>query len=278
MCGGTVRVGLVHRHAGGLSPRVRGNRRNYTPNILNIRSIPACAGEPPPCGTPAGNTRVYPRVCGGTTQGTARRRGRQGLSPRVRGNRDNDAQRRMDWAVYPRVCGGTLLRPSDLSPGGGLSPRVRGNPVLKGGQPFGDGSIPACAGEPSRRIWMWTTCRVYPRVCGGTHYRRHRSGQRQGLSPRVRGNQCAGAAPEHIPRSIPACAGEPSGGGLCRESRKVYPRVCGGTTSLGADGESVRGLSPRVRGNPPGVIQGIKGMGSIPACAGEPWRCGRGRR
>ena len=72
------------------------------------------------------------------------------------------------WAVYPRVCGGTC----ELEPGtaalAGLSPRVRGNPGPGRGGDTGDGSIPACAGEPCRGGNGRGLRRVYPRVCGGT--------------------------------------------------------------------------------------------------------------
>ena len=74
-------------------------------------------------------------------------------------------------------------------------------------------------------------------------------------------------------RSIPACAGEPcSGEGRCR-LRRVYPRVCGGTTPETDRAKYVGGLSPRVRGNhllglSRGQLQACQR--SIPACAGEP--------
>ena len=92
----------------------------------------------------------------------------QGLSPRVRGNRE--PQLKVFWpyrsipacagepgialspppiaGVYPRVCGGTntILRLPLVN--WGLSPRVRGNlqPLLVG--MARTRSIPACAGEP----------------------------------------------------------------------------------------------------------------------------------
>ena len=50
----------------GLSPRVRGNPLGVVIVRRNFRSIPACAGEPPVCTTPAWAPEVYPRVCGGT--------------------------------------------------------------------------------------------------------------------------------------------------------------------------------------------------------------------
>ena len=56
-----------------------------------------------------------------------------GLSPRVRGNLSCQemASGFTEDGVYPRVCGGTVLGPMD-----NLGARY-------------DGSIPACAGEPS---------------------------------------------------------------------------------------------------------------------------------
>ena len=51
-------------------------------------------------------------------------------------------------------------------------------------------------------------------------------------------------------RSIPACAGEPTGTCITRRLMRVYPRVCGGTGGHATDQERV--------------------VRSIPACAGEP--------
>ena len=92
----------------------------------------------------------------------------------------------------------------------------------------------------------------------------------RGLSPRVRGNLPSPSPLSTCPRSIPACAGEPR---TCRPSARtirVYPRVCGGTQLLFAWAPLIRGLSPRVRGNPAGAVESQIADGSIPACAGEP--------
>ena len=72
------------------------------------------------------------------------------------------------------------------------------------------------------------------------------------------------------PGSIPACAGEPGSGGRAGHSAEVYPRVCGGTTSLAVLGRCGGGLSPRVRGNQIEWTDETWNPGSIPACAGEP--------
>ena len=77
------------------------------------------------------------------------------------------------------------------------------------------------------------TVEVYPRVCGGTRSDQWDEIMGWGLSPRVRGNPMKEGTGESDLGSIPACAGEPypdySAGKLVR----VYPRVCGGTTSSG---------------------------------------------
>ena len=55
----------------------------------------------------------------------------------------------------------------------------------------------------------------------------------------------------------------------------VYPRACGGTLSLWSWCSSLRGLSPRVRGNLAGFQWERIRPGSIPARAGEPERRAR---
>ena len=178
--------------------------------------------------------------------------------------------RRLAGRVYPRVCGGTDERrgPERLAPG--LSPRVRGNQVDGDGPLEAEGSIPACAGEPSRSRNGGRRGRVYPRVCGGTTERARETVAASGLSPRVRGNRGGGGSPPAPGGSIPACAGEPAPRHGCSPPRRVYPRVCGGTRSWGAEHMADPGLSPRVRGNRLRPPRERPAAGSIPACAGEP--------
>ena len=71
--------------------------------------------------------------------------------------------------------------------------------------------------------------------------------------------------------SIPACAGEPESAPLHQRLYEVYPRVCGGTGGQHLILPSHRGLSPRVRGNPRRTAVKRVFVGSIPACAGEPF-------
>ena len=196
-----------------------------------------------------GKSRVYPRVCGGTKGFPACGEVIKGLSPRVRGNLDHYPHHgrrnrsipacagepepaRADLCkppVYPRVCGGTAVKgPGSVRPQG-LSPRVRGNHDQSVTDLRQEGSIPACAGEPSWRLAPTDYSGVYPRVCGGTHNGVVLQTRGWGLSPRVRGNPARGRRPGRRLRSIPACAGEPLPRRTRRCQPQVYPRVCGGT-------------------------------------------------
>ena len=188
-------------------------------------------------------------MCGGTRGYKATETWTDGLSPRVRGNRA-DVRRPVlgigsipacagepgllgrtasGSRVYPRVCGGTDspdLRFRDVT---GLSPRVRGNLPIAVGLERGNGSIPACAGEPPCASPSRIVRGVYPRVCGGTGTLMGNAYLGEGLSPRVRGNRLS-RKPRLLQRgSIPACAGEPDVSSKSPEILWVYPRVCGGT-------------------------------------------------
>ena len=73
-----------------------------------LRSIPACAGEPSVTVSVITHIWVYPRVCGGTNNAPCNLHGHDGLSPRVRGNLLEGEHEETRGPVYPRVCGGTL--------------------------------------------------------------------------------------------------------------------------------------------------------------------------
>ena len=107
-------------------------------------------------------------------------------------------------------------------------------------------------------------------MCGGTFYGSVKDSAAAGQSPRVRGNQLLGCRWRQVVRSIPACAGEPGSSISSSGVAAVYPRVCGGTKASLAAVPAGLGLSPRVRGNPIVVVQGLVDVRSIPACAGEP--------
>ena len=198
--------------------------------------------------------------------------GRKGLSPHVRGNRAVARHRqpahgsiparagepsiatssRTGGRVYPRTCGGTRGRLADDHVRGGLSPHVRGNPGASDRRRNANGSIPARAGEPCSSAAFRSRRRVYPRTCGGTLDQLASPVFGAGLSPHVRGNPTRSRSTSQIVGSIPARAGEPSPVRRHPAAARVYPRTCGGTIRRVVAVFGVEGLSPHVRGNPPG--------------------------
>ena len=172
------------------------------------------------------------------------------------------------------MCGGTRSSRLRHRPCPGLSPRVRGHHGAVVGRVVVVGSIPACAGAPPVPAPLSAFRRVYPRVCGGTHPSSWRHDAPRGLSPRVRGHRVVRRCYRIIRGSIPACAGAPQGecSWLC--GARVYPRVCGGTSSTDARSSRTTGLSPRVRGHLAPARRLVGFIGSIPACAGAPLRPG----
>ena len=270
-CGGTQRGvgdGAVRQ---GLSPRVRGNPVHAGEDHHRRRSIPARAGEPAGISRPLTWAGVYPRACGGTNGRGGPPVHKDGLSPRVRGNRGHYSGGgvcrgsiparageprprgtcRSRRRVYPRACGGTAAQGSLDYFKNGLSPRVRGNPSSPTSCSISSRSIPARAGEPIGQGNPEGRSPVYPRACGGTITGTSSSSSTTGLSPRVRGNHVPDGVSVGARRSIPARAGE--------------PRAPTSPSSSGC------GLSPRVRGNPAQVNEVEVRHGSIPARAGEPW-------
>ena len=192
----------------GLSPRGRGNRHRPASSLPVKRSIPAWAGEPGGRHLEPAPAGVYPRVGGGTRSARTTTPFCCGLSPRGRGNqfqidlRDPPLRSIPAWAgepfdltdplllpVYPRVGGGTTASSAAAPFCQGLSPRGRGNPDHQLPDHKPERSIPAWAGEPSRRGAPPGPSSVYPRVGGGTTPASVRAQVDGGLSPRGRGNR-----------------------------------------------------------------------------------------
>ena len=236
------------------------------------RSIPACAGEPVCVHSGQHECEVYPRVCGGTLYDSDPSGGRNGLSPRVRGNHYGAGGSSVGLRSIPACAGepqpasGEALTRRRL----GLSPRVRGNQCDGDGASRPGRSIPACAGEPGAFDTILALLEVYPRVCGGTYQQAIDGVNQIGLSPRVRGNPPVPHAEGLGVGSIPACAGEPPLLPSGQPAPSVYPRVCGGTGQADDSHIVAGGLSPRVRGNLANTQPGYRAGRSIPACAGEP--------
>ena len=100
VCGGTNDRAMIRISLKGLSPRVRGNHVAADSDSARRRSIPACAGEPQDKLDGGEDSKVYPRVCGGTYVDIDIPAFLHGLSPRVRGNPDRrDIQSLRDRSI-----------------------------------------------------------------------------------------------------------------------------------------------------------------------------------
>ena len=133
------------------------------------------------------------------------------------------------------------------------------------------GTIPACTGEPRSGPGRSAAGTDYPRVYGGTTQWHSGTNTVQGLSPRVRGNRAGPHEAVPAGRTIPACTGEPDPDECEYGPPWDYPRVYGGTTWHFDPAGTRTGLSPRVRGNHLHLDAIPVGLGTIPACTGEPF-------
>ena len=172
--------------------------------------------------------------------------------------------------VYPRVGGETQDGHNRHVYRGGLSPRGRGNQRSELRARANRRSIPAWAGKPTRLLSQVLAQWVYPRVGGETGVERRIIGVAEGLSPRGRGNPISACLSDANLRSIPAWAGKPGYAGGTGIIHRVYPRVGGETSALPRGSTSLRGLSPRGRGNLLSPSSAVMVSGSIPAWAGKP--------
>ncbi len=290
--GGAKGVRSVNRDHAGPSPRARGSLRLRRPPHRRLRSIPACAGEPSRPATGTGREPVHPRVRGGASAARSASTAQGGPSPRARGSpvgrvsalagqrsipacagepRTTDHDDASDQ-VHPRVRGGASRRARDPGAARGPSPRARGSRRRGTDAPGAAGSIPACAGEPAAPRRRARPAGVHPRVRGGASSRCARSRPTCGPSPRARGSRRAAAVRSEYRWSIPACAGEPGPELRTDVTRAVHPRVRGGALTQTEAGTQDLGPSPRARGSLLAFRPWPSTRGSIPACAGEPWR------
>ena len=152
----------------------------------------------------------------------------------------------------------------------GLSPRVRGIRSVRVRFPHKAGSIPACTGNPSKGVEDVILEAVYPRVYGESSVVPSPQSPRTGLSPRVRGIRRQLRVFVGRRGSIPACTGNPAASAAAKAVAKVYPRVYGESEIKLVDDMLEDGLSPRVRGIRDSLGDARDGVGSIPACTGNP--------
>ncbi len=209
VCGGTPPGSGWRPLTPGPSPRMRGHLSRERLDRGGRGSIPAYAGAPCTTWTQRLQSKVHPRVCGGTAAGGRTIQPCPGPSPRMRGHLrlfralkphegsipayagapDTASPDRKRFRVHPRVCGGTHLPSRQRSQSAGPSPRMRGHRLFQRIDKLRARSIPAYAGAPEPVWRRRRRHRVHPRVCGGTGDRNRGARGQPGPSPRMRGHR-----------------------------------------------------------------------------------------
>ena len=157
---------------GGPSPRARGSLAERPGDQRRLGSIPASAGKPRTASHRSRWGGVHPRERGEAAAARVQLRMPMGPSPRARGSLSvldprvsplrsipasagkplHRRRRARDRGVHPRERGEACSRMASRWPRRGPSPRARGSRVAWVLERTGDGSIPASAGKPRRRI------------------------------------------------------------------------------------------------------------------------------
>ena len=285
-CGENGDVGGPQAGGLGSSPRVRGKPSSRQHRPPRQRLIPARAGKTPCVEVAPGFPRAHPRACGENPRRRARRRGRRGSSPRVRGKLPGGlswgnkrgliparagktaltSSRSRTTPAHPRACGENLARLASPSPWPGSSPRVRGKHRVGGLLGDDAGLIPARAGKTVLAALQVARCQAHPRACGENAYPVVAVRLWSGSSPRVRGKLDGGVEEGAQGGLIPARAGKTAGRTRSPETCSAHPRACG------ENGHFLRaspGSSPRVRGKRRGYRGDARAGGLIPARAGK---------
>ena len=262
-----------------------------------MRSIPAHAGQPGVHHGPASAATVHPRSRGAARRHSSTAEAASGPSPLTRGSLWGDSMgaRRVGsipahagqpspWPpsstlarVHPRSRGAASSRSSSRRCSFGPSPLTRGSQRDEDRVVVAGRSIPAHAGQPTHRAAPTPSERVHPRSRGAATRARPIAPNTAGPSPLTRGSRGRRRQGILAAGSIPAHAGQPSSTSTSWCQKGVHPRSRGAAGIVGDDHHASPGPSPLTRGSRTARRGPPSGLRSIPAHAGQPSRCRRGR-
>ena len=152
----------------------------------------------------------------------------------------------------------------------GSSPDARGTQVSAPSEPARSRFIPACAGNTPCDRPTSAPCPVHPRMRGEHACDPLTRASPCGSSPHARGTPHEARLPVHVPRFIPACAGN-------TDWRFLIPAAVFGSSPHARGTRSISrsatpapsGSSPHARGTRTRVLARCTGSRFIPACAGN---------
>ena len=207
-------------------------RRAHRPGRLSLcrfRYLWLCRGQqgrsafmPAWAGKPVSSPRVRE-----TVQRVAVVRAPARVIPACAGNRSKPSVSARCEPCHPRVCGkqrsSWRSEPTWIVP----SPRVRGTVMETFRVEPQHRVIPACAGNRGGLVGGGVEGSGHPRVCGEQRIQDFDSPFAMVSSQRVRGTDGDETVEVHVPRVIPACAGNTSRDIAWSWFRTGHPCVCG---------------------------------------------------
>ncbi len=256
---------------------------------MEMRFIPAPAGDTRANKVTGDGDAVHPRACGGHYYTAILITVSLGSSPRLRGTRGRtgvprhggrfipapagDTKNRSDLtkrqAVHPRACGGHVVRRRRVDRTLGSSPRLRGTQSSPRSNCARDRFIPAPAGDTIMFGPIISSSTVHPRACGGHIAAMKIDVSGCGSSPRLRGTRRRNGAAHRRRRFIPAPAGDTQHPPRHSRPCAVHPRACGGHAVRDDASDGDGGSSPRLRGTLAADEIRPVGVRFIPAPAGD---------
>ena len=191
----------------GSSPRARGTALGADGLILDVRFIPACAGNSHPQARMGRCSPVHPRVRGEQPRHAVCAMAANGSSPRARGT-VGDCLWRAGRGRFIPACAGNSRRSRGRLRSASVHPRVRGEQASNSGVlRLSAGSSPRARGTGLDRIGVVGQFRFIPACAGNSRSRRDR-GCDGPVHPRVRGEQgCCGTNQDAISGSSPRARG-----------------------------------------------------------------------
>ena len=166
------------------------------------------------------------------------------------GNTGVVVDRGLHVTVHPRGCGEHHIGIGGAQGSGGSSPRVRGTHIDTARINRHRRFIPAGAGNTLETMKGVNTSAVHPRRCGEHYIGYEITDETAGSSPQVRGTPGTVSMYYHVPRFIPAGAGNTCDMLKLGVRDTVHPRRCGEHQRLLKMAFLQYGSSPQVRGTP----------------------------
>ena len=171
-----------------------------------------------------------------------------GITPAYAGKRCRGQCSSSPSRDHPRVCGEKVQLLPDLCFHKGSPPRMRGKVIPASALAFSSGITPAYAGKSGTRSLPAGRQGDHPRVCGEKVLVAGVSYTGTGSPPRMRGKASRSCWYIFRVGITPAYAGKSIDTRVIFADYWDHPRVCGEKEQMNAEGASIEGSPPRMRG------------------------------